>query len=393
MTANRARPLRVIGTPGTMTDEIRLRAEADLGFPLQLQALDGLQLQRRAVTDPASFDVMDHWSLTTELAWTARTIQPIDLGNIPSWKDVLALDGRHDLLDELEVGKGVSPREILFVQPDGLLGPVPTGKVSMVPTLYHFDSFGYHPSLCDELAEGEPESWGWLLDERWRGRTALTAHPPIGIIEMALAAEAKGLMRFRDVGNLDIDEIDELVALLIEFRHRRHFRAFWESSAQSVALMQGGGVRIESMWPEAVQALYRGGVPVRYAVPREGTRAWLMGLSISSRCDELRLERAYTFVNWWLSGWSGAYGTRHGIYATAPGSVAKYLTDDEWRYWYEGEPARSAIFDNWGRKVADPGDARAGGSHVERMKQVAVWNTFMNEYNYLIRRWRDFMTA
>ena len=30
---------------------------------------------------------------------------------------------------------------------------------------------------------------------------------------------------------------------------------------------------------------------------------------------------------------------------------------------------------------------------TSRMKQVAVWNTFMNEYNYLIRRWRDFMTA
>jgi len=389
---SRDRPLRIIGTPGTMTKEIRLRAEADLGFPLKLEELDGLQLQRRAVTDPASFDVIDHWSLTTELAWTARAIQPIDLSQIARWKDVLTLDSTHHLLDELNVGKGVSPREILFVQPDGLLGSTPTRMVSMVPTLYHFDSFGYHPSLRDQLAENEAESWGWLLDDRWRGRMALTAHPPIGIVEMALAAEAKGMMRFEDIGNLTIEEIDALIGLLIEFRHRRHFRAFWYSSVQSVALMQTGGVHIESMWPEAVQALYRDGVPVRYASPREGARAWMMGLCISARCKELQLERAYSFVNWWLSGWSGAHAVRHGIYATSASSAAKYLSDSEWLYWYEGKPAKSIIVDNWGRKVADPGDVRSGGSHIERFKRVAVWNTFMNEYNYLIRRWRDFMT-
>lgn len=210
---------------------------------------------------------------------------------------------------------------------------------------------------------------------------------------MGLAAEAKGLMRCKDVGNPAIDEIDALVALLIEFRHRRHFRSFWDASAQSVALMQTAGVPIESMWPEAVQALYRAGVPVRYASPREGTRAWMIGLSISSRCKGLSLERAYQFVNWWLSGWSGAHLARQGIYATASNSVAKYLSEDEWFYWYEGRPARSIILDNWGRKVADPGDVRWGGSHVERIQHVSVWNTFMNEYNYLIRRWRDFMTS
>ena len=114
----------------------------------------------------------------------------------------------------------------------------------------------------------------------------------------------------------------------------------------------------------------------------------MMGLCISSRCKGLQLERAYGFMNWWLSGWSGAHLARHG-YATSPNSAAKYLTDDEWAHWYEGKPARSPIFDQRGRKVADPGNARSGGSYIERIKQVAVWNTFMNEYNYLIRRWRD----
>jgi putative spermidine/putrescine transport system substrate-binding protein len=263
----------------------------------------------------------------------------------------------------------------------------------MVPTMYHFDSFGYHPSIRGDLAAGEQESWGWLLDDRWRGRVALTSHPPIGMVEMALAAEANGLMRFKDAGNLEIEEIDGLIELLIEYRHKRHFRAFWEHAGQSVEFMKSGGVRVESIWPEAIQTMKRVGIPVCSAVPREGTRAWMIGLSISSRCTGARLEKAYAFLNWWLSGWVGAYITRLGIYSTASNRVANHLSEAEWAYWYAGEPAASVIKDNGGRKVAPLGEARSGGSYVQRMKQVAVWNTFNNEYNYLIRRWRDFMTA
>jgi putative spermidine/putrescine transport system substrate-binding protein len=391
--SNGEAPLRVMGAPGSMTEAIRKRAEADLGFPLHFQPFDGLQLQRRAVVNPDGFDVLGHWSLSTELAWTARAIQPIDVNKIDCWEDVLKLDDTHQLLTELNVGKGVSPRTVLFVQANGLLGPTLTEQVAMVPTMYHFDSFGYHPSIRSDLANGEKESWGWLLDDRWRGRVALTSHPPIGIVEMALAAEAKGLMQFNDVGNLEIEEIDELISLLIEYRHKRHFRAFWENASQSVELMRRGGVRIESMWPEAIQAMKRVGIPVCHAVPREGTRAWMIGLSVSSRCKGVRLKRAYSFINWWLSGWVGAYIARLGIYSTASNRAANYLTEAEWAYWYRGEPATTVIRDNSGRKVARPGEARSGGSYVERMKQVAVWNTFNNEYNYLIRRWRDFMTA
>ena len=45
----------------------------------------------------------------------------IEIAAVEAWKDVLRLDGSHGLLEELDVGKGVSPREILFVQPDGRL--------------------------------------------------------------------------------------------------------------------------------------------------------------------------------------------------------------------------------------------------------------------------------
>ena len=383
-------PLRVVRTPGTSA-EYRRRAPDDLGFAVRFQELDGLEVQRRAVTAPASFDVIEHWSLTTELAWTASAIQPIEVERIANWSDVLALENSSNLMDELKVGKGVSPREILFIQPDGELGATASPQVSMVPTTYQFDSFGYHSSLRRTLFPGEVESWGWLLDDRWRGLTAITAHAPIAIVEMALASQARGLMTFEDIGNLQIHEIDRLIALLIDYKHRGHFRAFWETSSQSAALLRSGDVVIESMWPGA--ATETAGSDIVTAVPAEGTRAWLIGLSISSRCTGEQLERAYAYINWSLSGWSGAHATRYGLYATAPGAMSKYLTEDEWDFWYCGKPARSEMLDLAGRRVAGVGDVRVGGSCVRRIREVAVWNTFMNEYNYLVRRWRDFMTA
>lgn len=387
------RALRVMGTPDTLIEPVRERAMRDLGFEIEFVPLDGLELQRHSVTRPDSFDVLDHWSLSAELAWTARAIRPIDVERIEAWDDVMETGRPPDLRERLKVGKGVSPRTVLFVQPDGALGPAVTGQVSMVPTLHHFDSFGYHPDIRADLVEGEEESWGWLLDERWRGKVALTSHPPIGSIEMALAAQARGLLAFRDVGNLEIEEIDRLVELLIEFKRRRHFRAFWESSARSVELMRRGDVRVESMWPQAIQALRNLGAPVVNAAPREGTRAWMDGLSISSKCAGHRLDRAYAFVNWWLGGWAGAYCSRYGAYMTAGNRVALYMEDHEWAYWYEGEPARFDILDNHGRVLARAGRRRTGGSYRKRMRNIAVWNTFMEEYTYLVRRWNDFLSA
>ena len=36
------------------------------------------------------------------------------------------------------------------------------------------------------------------------------------------------------------------------------------------------------------------------------------------------------------------------------------------------------------------GQARAGGSYVARSSQIALWDTTMDEHNYLVRRWSAF---
>ena len=62
---------------------VKAEIEAEGKGALHFQPFDGLQLQRRAVVNPEAFDVLVHWSLSTELAWTAPPPQPFPAGAIP----------------------------------------------------------------------------------------------------------------------------------------------------------------------------------------------------------------------------------------------------------------------------------------------------------------------
>jgi len=46
-----------------------------------------------------------------------------------------------------------------------------------------------------------------------------------------------------------------------------------------------------------------------------------------------------------------------------------------------------------GLPLIDIGEVRDGGSYEQRMGHIAVWNSVMDEHNYLVRRWSDFMRA
>ena len=102
------------------------------------------------------------------------------------------------------------------------------------------------------------------------------------------------------------------------------------------------------------------------------------------------LDVAYKYLNWWLSGWPGALMARQGYYFSVPEKVRESLRPDEWAYWYAGQPARTELPGPDGRVAVFAGQARAGGSYVARSSQIALWDTTMDEHNYLVRRWSAF---
>ena len=385
--------LRVIGTNVTLLEQIRRSAVEDLGIAIEFEILSGVECQQKGVLHPEEFDILDQWFHNIDLMWTARSIQPIETGRIELWDEVGDLTITGQLTPQARKGQGNNPCEVQFVQADGTLGPRPTAQISMLPTAHNADAFIYTPEVGRHYRPGEPESWAWFFDEKWSGRCALHADPAISVADVTLAAQAANLVHFNDPGNLDPGEIDDLVSLMIERKRSRHFRLFWSTFDESVALMEQKNTALSTCWSPAIARLQASDKEIVSAAPREGYRGWHSGLALSSRLSGHRLDDACRYLNWWLSGKAGAAIARQGYYMSVPSTTQRCLSAAEWGYWYLGEAAREDIPGTDGRLVARAGDVRHGGSHDERMSNIAVWSTLMDEHNYLVRRWNEFLAV
>jgi putative spermidine/putrescine transport system substrate-binding protein len=387
-----ARPvLRVLGTEITQLEQVRRRAEADLGIDVVFETLDFQSAQRKAATEPDCYDVYDQCFHNIDIVWFWRAVQSIDLARITRWDEVSDLTKTGRLTPTARIGRGDAPVTKLYAQTNGSLGPSPTGQISMLPTVHNLDAFAYLPEVLN--GKQDMQSWGALLDEKWKGKAAIVDEPAIGIFDLALAAQARGEMVFTDIGDMTTDEIDRLIDLVIAKKRAGHFSGFWKTARDAADLMASGGTVIESMWSPGVSALRSRGVPVSEAVPSEGYRAWHGGLCLSRKLSGRLLDVAYDYLNWWLEGWPGAVMARQGYYMSVPSRVAHHLTPDEWGYWYQGLPAPRSLPGPDGKATIAQGEARSGGSYLQRASSIAVWNTTMDEHNYLTRRWAELVAG
>ncbi|MDU6750660.1 MAG: ABC transporter substrate-binding protein, partial [Bradyrhizobium sp.] len=69
------------------------------------------------------------------------------------------------------------------------------------------------------------------------------------------------------------------------------------------------------------------------------------------------------------------------------------MTEDEWGYWMEGKPAKNDIKAPDGTLMEKAGAVRDGGSYEDRMGNVVCWNAVMDENDYMVRKWNEFIAA
>lgn len=380
--------IHVLGTEITLLEQLRLRAEADLGISLVFENRDFLSAQRKAARAPDDYDVYDQCFHNLDIVWYWRAIQPIDTERVPLWGEVSGLTRTGTIGPSARIGHGDAPVTKLYVQADQSLSAYPSRWISMLPTVHNFDSFGFNED-APGISASRMTSWARLLDPALHGQVAIVNEPAIGIFDVALAAEAAGLMQFKDIGNLAVGEIDALLSLLIQKKREGHFSCFWNTAAEATEMMTGRRFSVGSLWSPSVTALKRKGVRVRQAVPSEGYRAWHGGLCLSRRLEGRQRDAAYDYLNWWLSGWPGAVVARQGYYMSVVDRVRAHLSPAEWAYWYDGHAASEDLPDPDGTTAIVRGSVRSGGAYWSRASNIAVWNTTMDEHNYLVRRWGE----
>jgi putative spermidine/putrescine transport system substrate-binding protein len=361
----------------------------ELDIDIEFSPGGSAEVLHRAASRPESFDLYEQWSDSMQILWRANAIQAVDIGRLDYWPEVNALTKTGRLTPDAPLGAGDAPYKLLYVQSDGTLGAKPTAQISFLPYVHNTDAFGYNTAVIPRRKAYESESWGMLLDPQWAGRVALVNSPTIGLFDAALAADAQGLMRFKDIGDLSRDEVDELFAILSEYKQNGHFAGLWNSVPESVEFMADGRTVVSSMFSQAVTMLNAMGSPVVYAAPKEGYRAWHGVMCLSSKTEGEVKDAAYRYMNWWLSGWPGAFVARQGYYISNAERSREYLSADEWGYWYDGAPAANPLHGTDGRVVVKTGEQRNGGSYTDRFSHVAVWNTVMNTYEYSLPLWHE----
>lgn len=391
--SKKPRTLRVLGTHVTLQEPLRRQAEKDLGIKIEFQAGGSASVLHQASTRPKSFDLYEQWSNSMRLLWQAGAIQPIETKRLTYWDEINSLTKTGKLTSDSRIGAGDAPNKLLYVQSDGTLASAPSDQISFLPYVHNVDSFAYDASIVPRGVAYETESWGWLLDPRWAGRVALVNEPTIGLFDAALAAQSQGLVSFKDIGNMTKPEITDLFKVLITLRRQGHFRGVWNSVPRSVELMQSGEAVIESMFSPGVSALRADQIDCVYAAPKEGYRAWHGVMCLSAYTQDATKDAAYDYMNWWLSGWPGAFIARQGYYISNPDRSRRQMTSSEWDYWYGGKPAANDLVGTDERVVVRQGEVRSGGSYKRRFSNIAVWNTVMENYEYTLSAWNEFLTT
>jgi putative spermidine/putrescine transport system substrate-binding protein len=383
--------LRQCGTGVSAFNEIAEKAKADLGFTLQMTALDSDAVVQRVVTQPNSFDIGDieYWMI--KKVFPTKNLQAMDTKKIKYFDQIVPIFTTGKLKPDSVIAQGTAPSTVGFV--DGkdstTFAKAPTQWFTMIPTIYNADTLGIRPDLV-----GRPiTQWKDILDPKFKGKTSILNVPSIGIMDAAMICESAGIMKYADKGNMTKAEIDKTIDFLIKTKKDGQFRAFWKTFDESVNLMASGEVVIQSMWSPAVAAVRSKGVACVYQPLKEGYRAWGGGLALAKHLSGTQLDAAYDYINWYMSGWVGAFLNRQGYYSAVLETAKANMTPDEWGFWMEGKPAQKDIMSPQGKVMEKAGTVRDGGSFYDRMGSVSCWNAVMDEDRYMVQKWNSFIAA
>ena len=383
--------LRQFGTGVSNLNDVANKVKEDLGFTLEMTALDSDSVTQRAATQPKSFDIADIEYWICKKVWPAGNLQAMDTSKIDNYDKIVGIFRDGKLNPDSVIAQGTAPHTVGFVEgPDGKeFVDNESGWMTLIPTIYNADTLGIRPDLIGR----EINTWAELLNPEFKGKASILDISSIGIMDAAMVCEAMGEITYGDKGNMTRDEIDKTMAIFTEAKKNGQFRAFWKSFDESVNLMSSGEVVIQSMWSPAITAVRSKGIPCVYQPLKEGYRSWGGGIGLSKNLSGLELDAAYEYINWYLSGWVGGYLMRQGYYSAVPETSKNFMSDDEWGFWFEGKPAQGEIVNPQGVVMEKAGAVRDGGSFQERMGSVACWNAVMDENQHMVRKWNEFIAA
>src|ERR1700674_560530 len=189
------------GPPVTAIPRIAEQASKDLGFTVHMQASENADLLNRFLSQSSAIDVADV-SLTYMRYVTGRNIlQAIPIAKVKHWDQTIPLFTKSQYPDGRKAStQGIAPYGVIYATgPDGQkFAEGPSDWVTGIPSVTNADTLGVRPDLT-----GRPiTSWADLISPDFKGRSALQDNPTIGVIDVAMAIEARGDLEYGNKGNM-----------------------------------------------------------------------------------------------------------------------------------------------------------------------------------------------
>src|SRR5256885_1018599 len=288
--------LRHAGPPVAAIPKIAEQASKDLGFTISMQATESMDLLNRFLSQSNAIDVGDVSIVFMKYLVGRNVLQTIPVSKYKDWDKVIPLFSKGVYPNGSEAStQGVAPYTVLYATgPDGQkFATGPTEWLTGIPTITNADTLGIRPDLT-----GRPvKSWADLLGAEFKGKAALQDQPTVGVIDVAMALEAPGDIKYGNKGNMTREEIDKTINTMMEVKKSGQFRSFWSSFDQSVNLMASGEVVIQSMWSPAVTAVKARGIPCVFQPLQEGYRGWGYTLAPMKQLAGLKLDCLYEYMH------------------------------------------------------------------------------------------------
>jgi putative spermidine/putrescine transport system substrate-binding protein len=390
--AQEPKVLRYLGTAVNQSTEIAKKVKEDTGITIEYVPVTTDEVAKRIVTQPNSFDIVDEEYFGLKKVIPSGNLLGMDAKRIKNVDKITPIFTKGELPGGKKIGdQGTAPKKVFYLegQNSKVFAKSPTQWITLIPTVYNADTLGIRPDLIKRPIE----SWKELLNPEFKGKASILNIPSIGIMDAAMVVEAIGQHKYKDKGNMTKAEIDLTMKVMTEAKKAGQFRAFWKDFNESVNLMASGEVVIQSMWSPAVTAVRSKGIACTYQPLKEGYRAWAAGFGLPRTVTGKKADLAYEFINWFLDGWAGAFLNRQGYYSAVLDTAKSKMEPYEWAYWMEGKPAEKDIKAPDGTLLEKAGQVRDGGSYEARMGGVACWNAVMDENDYLVKKWNEFIAA
>ena len=190
--------LRQFGTGVSNLNEVAQKVKEDLGFTLEMTALDSDSVTQRAATQPNSFDIADIEYWICKKVWPTGNLQAMDTSKIKNYDKIVGIFRNGKLTPESTIAQGTAPHTVGFTS--GAEGKdfvqEESGWMTLIPTIYNADTLGIRPDLIKRPVE----SWKDLLNPEFKGKASILNIPSIGIMDAAMVVESMGEYTYPDKG-------------------------------------------------------------------------------------------------------------------------------------------------------------------------------------------------